>query len=218
MRSSHTDSIEHISPNSEVRALAFVAVGLLAAAAAVVSTASAQTPTAIGRSTRLEESLKPGDSREYGLRLKRGESAEVIVRQEGVDVVVDLVSPAGKLLDSVDGPTGRNGDEVVEIIARDSGVYLLKVSPLDKSEPPGDFRLEVRALRGTRETEDLLRKVLGPRRLNGCALAARGVAVPVLSRPTSTSLSWTISRGARGSWDSEKRRMAAASLATCAFR
>jgi erythromycin esterase len=91
------------------------------------------------------------------LRLQRGESAELVVHQRGVDVVVDVRSPRGKLLDSVDGPTGRNGDERVEIIADESGPYGIEVRPFDDGEPAGVYGLEVTALRDARATAALLR-------------------------------------------------------------
>jgi erythromycin esterase len=120
------------------------------------SVAMAQTPVPIGQSTTLEENMKPGTSHEYALSLARGESAEIVIRQQGVDVVIDLISPGGKLLDTIDSPTGRNGDEVVEIIAQESGIYGLRVRPISDHEPAGSYRLEVKALRGTGATTQLL--------------------------------------------------------------
>ena len=154
-----SDEIENVSPN-------FIAKSVLTHLqpcvwlllnVAFFSTAIAQTPVTINRSTTLEQTLKPGVSHAYALRLERGESAEVVVRQQRVDVVVDIRNPAGKLLDSIDSPTGRNGDEVVEIMAQESGIYGITVRPFDSNEPAGGYGLEVRALRGVRETADLLR-------------------------------------------------------------
>ena len=125
--------------------------------ASVLSVAAfAQQRTELSKSTKIEVPLKPGMTHDYALRLAQGESAEVVVHQQGVDVVVDVKSPAGKLLDSIDSPTGRNGDEIVEIIALESGAYGITVRPF-QNEPAGSYRLEVKALRGTRETADLLR-------------------------------------------------------------
>src|SRR6267143_640055 len=150
----------------------------LLASATFFSAAMAQTPVPISRSTTLEATLKSGISHEYTLRLARGESAEIVVHQQGVDVVVELKSPAGKLLDSIDSPTGRNGDEVVEIIAQESGTYDLQVRPFDSNEPAGSYRLEVKALRGTRETAELLRARREARNSAALWLRPRSVAIP----------------------------------------
>jgi hypothetical protein len=101
--------------------------------------------------------LQPGASHDYEVQLGRGESAQIVVRQQGVDVVVEVRAPDGKLIDAVDGPTGRNGDERVEIIALVGGRYSLRVRPFDANEPAGKYRLEVQALRSARETAKLLR-------------------------------------------------------------
>ena len=100
--------------------------------------------------------LQKGGSDTYALQLKRGESAAIVVHQQGVDVVVEVISPAGALLDSVDGPTGRNGDENVEIIAATSGEYQLRIRPYDANEPAGDYTLEVTAVRSVAATQALL--------------------------------------------------------------
>ncbi|MGH9580448.1 MAG: erythromycin esterase family protein [Terriglobales bacterium] len=118
--------------------------------------APAQSALRLDANTVLETKLEPGASHPYALHLERGQSAEVIVRQMGVDVVVEVVSPAGKVLDSIDSPTGRNGDEVVEVIAQESGTYIIRVRPFDSQEPPGKYRLEVKHLRDIRTTEQML--------------------------------------------------------------
>jgi len=150
----------------------------LLASATFFSVVIAQTPVPISRSTSFEVALKPGDVHEYSLPLVRGESAEIVVRQQGVDVIVELKSPAGKLLDSIDSPTGRTGDEVVEILAEETGTYGLLVRPYDRSEPAGGYRLEVRALRGTAETAELLEKRTRARMAAAEWLRPRSVAIP----------------------------------------
>ncbi len=150
----------------------------LLASIAFFSAAFAQIPVTLNRSTALEEMLKPGDSHQYALHLERGESAEVVVHQQGVDVVVDVRNPAGKLLDSIDSPTGRSGDEIVEIIAKESGTYVITVRPFDGNEPAGSYRLEVTALRGSRETAELLRIRREARNAAGQWLRPRSVAIP----------------------------------------
>jgi hypothetical protein len=161
------------------------------------ASAMAQSSEPIGRFTKLEATLKPGSAHDYALRLARGESAEIVVHQQGVDVVVDVRNPADKLFDSIDSPTGRNGDEVIEIIAQESGTYGLQVRPYDNNEPPGSYRLEVRVLRGTRETADLLRTRREARSAATEWLRPRSVAIARSAsfQLMSTLASWTNSQG-----------------------
>jgi hypothetical protein len=105
-----------------------------------------------------EVALQPGETHEYTLPLHRGESVQAVVRQQGVDVVVELRDPAGTLLDVIDGPTGRNGDEHVEIFAAATGNYSLRVHPYDKNEPAGKYTIDLETIRSIAATRDLLRQ------------------------------------------------------------
>src|SRR5262245_58134343 len=104
----------------------------------------------IDRSTNIQEKIKPQTTNDYLLNLQSGESAEIVVVQQGVDVVVEIRNPTGTLLNSIDSPTGRNGDEVAEIIAQETGTYRITVRPFDLNEPAGSYQLETRALRSIR--------------------------------------------------------------------
>jgi erythromycin esterase len=132
----------------------FVAVTFPLCAAAVP--ASAQAPRPLSSGLAFDSSLAPGSVHRFSLRLGKGESANVVVRQIGVDVVLEVRAPDGSLFTTVDSPNGRNGDEPVEIIAPASGAYVLLVRPYDADEPAGRYRLEVAALRNTRATARLL--------------------------------------------------------------
>jgi Isochorismatase family len=61
---------------------------------------------ALNAKSDFERTLSKGSS-DYSIALAAKESALIIVRQEGVDVVIDVTAPDGSLLDSVDSPTGR---------------------------------------------------------------------------------------------------------------
>jgi erythromycin esterase len=103
-----------------------------------------------------EAALQPGEAHRYELQLRRGESADVVVQQKGIDVVVELRGPGGALLDAVDGPTGRNGDERAEIVAGESGTYAITVRPYDGNEPAGRYRIEIAEVRSVAATRAVL--------------------------------------------------------------
>ena len=160
-------------------------VGLTLATCAAAVPAFAQAPRPLSRGLAFDSSLAPGSAHRFSLRLGKGESANVVVRQMGVDVVLEVRAPDGSLFTTVDSPNGRNGDEPVEIIAPAGGAYVLLVRPYDANEPEGRYRLEVSALRNTRGTA----RLLDGRRLardsaaawfrpRSSALAATGVVLP----------------------------------------
>ncbi|HEX7185469.1 MAG TPA: tetratricopeptide repeat protein, partial [Thermoanaerobaculia bacterium] len=68
------------------------------------------------------------------------------VEQRGIDVVVLLRDPSGRLLFEVDSPTGKNTTETVLAVTPATGEYLLVVEPF-APEAKGDVVLQVRELR-----------------------------------------------------------------------
>ncbi|HEX8170775.1 MAG TPA: erythromycin esterase family protein [Thermoanaerobaculia bacterium] len=99
--------------------------------------------------------LSPGGADTYDVKLRRGQSADVVVQQQGVDVVVELRAPDGTLLDEIDGPTGRNGAERAEIVAATGGTYRVRIRPFDANEPAGNYDIHT-TIRSVAETRALL--------------------------------------------------------------
>jgi erythromycin esterase len=104
----------------------------------------------------LTRAIEKGAAHTVELRMQRGESADVVVTQDGVDLVVEVLSPTGVLLEAVDSPNGRKGDEVAEVFARESGTYTIRVRPFDTNEPQGSYRVELREQRNVRATNAVL--------------------------------------------------------------
>src|SRR5688572_31880544 len=118
--------------------------------------AAAQIARPLSAGSAFDSSLSPGEAHRYSIRLSRGESANITVRQDGVDLVVEVRAPDGSLLTTVDSPNGRVGDEPVEILANQRGEYILVVRPFDSREPAGKYHLQVTARRNARATAQLL--------------------------------------------------------------
>jgi len=100
--------------------------------------------------------MKGGDSRDWPVVLRAGQLTDIAVTQAGVDVSVEIFDPSGKLLDSVDSPNGRNGDEPVSILAATSGTYRLRIAPIADDEPPGTVTIRTLALLTPAQTRAML--------------------------------------------------------------
>src|SRR5688500_2996322 len=118
--------------------------------------AAAQIARPLSAGSAFDSSLSPGEVHRYSIRLSPGESANITVRQDGVDLVVEVRAPDGSLFMTVDSPNGRVGDEPVEILANQRGEYILVVRPFDSREPAGKYHLQVTARRNARRTAQLL--------------------------------------------------------------
>lgn len=81
----------------------------------------------------VERNLAAGQKHTYSIDLKIGEYVELVVTQQGVDVVVTVDSPDRQRLLRVDGPTGAEGPEEAFLIAEKNGKYFLNVEPLEEN-------------------------------------------------------------------------------------
>ena len=95
----------------------------------------------------IERQLSRGESHSYQLNLSAGQYARVIVDQRGMDLVVNLFGPDGKLIMAVDGPTGSVGAEIVHITAEATGIYRLEVSAFEKLTKPGLYQAKLEEVR-----------------------------------------------------------------------
>lgn len=109
-------------------------------------------PVPLARGSILDQALEGSASHRYAIHLRRGESAEVTVTQQGIDLVLELFAPGGQRIASADGPTGREGDEQLVLVGDQDGAYEILVRPFDQNEPAGAYRIAVTAWRGALET------------------------------------------------------------------
>jgi len=84
-----------------------------------------------------------GETHTYRIALVVGQYARILFDQDGVDVVVTLVSPDGQKLTEVDSPNGTIGPEPVSVIAEEAGDYRLEVRTLYGHVPAGRYTVRV---------------------------------------------------------------------------
>ena len=153
---------------------------VLGVAAGVLSQASAG-PLELHAGTSMHRDFGPTSVQEATIALRRGESADIAITQHGIDVVVRMRSPNGTLLDEIDSPNGRNGDEPVSIRARTSGIYRIHVQPFSASEPQGSIDVRVTALRSVAQTAQIARQRTELRRAAADWLRQNDAAIPRIS-------------------------------------
>ena len=95
----------------------------------------------------IERQLSGGESHSYQLNVSSGQYARVVVEQKGIDVVVNLFGPDGKLITAVDNPNGSQGAETVHITAEATGTYRLEVTSFEKLARPGLYQAKLAELR-----------------------------------------------------------------------
>ncbi|HNC45265.1 MAG TPA: tetratricopeptide repeat protein, partial [Acidobacteriota bacterium] len=94
-----------------------------------------------------EQKLNPGEKQTFPLTLKVGDYLRVRVEQKGIDVVVRLLEPTGKIKNEVDSPNGTVGPESLILLCEHEGRYTLEIESLDKQAPPGMYLIKLESLR-----------------------------------------------------------------------
>ena len=79
----------------------------------------------------------------YAVELKKGQLADLVVDQQGVDVKVSLYAPDRRRLATVDSVYGDQGPEILPVIAEAGETYRLEVQSADS----GRYELKIAALR-----------------------------------------------------------------------
>ncbi len=92
----------------------------------------------------IERLLSGTHSDEFTINLKEGEFYAVTAFQESVDVIIDVYSPDGKRIASVD-ITGINEPDEWDATATASGTYRIVVRRYDPSAPDGKYTMAVRS-------------------------------------------------------------------------
>ena len=116
---------------------------LPAAMAFWTSAVSAQEPQALASGLKEERTLGPGENHVYAITLQEGTAVIGEADQHGVDLVIDVHGPDGKLIRTVDSPNGTEGPEPIEVTAFQTGPYTLVVHTLDATAKPGKYVMKI---------------------------------------------------------------------------
>jgi CHAT domain-containing protein/tetratricopeptide (TPR) repeat protein len=95
----------------------------------------------------LKREMAGGQVHAYQIMLSTGQFLHVVVDQQGIDVVIRVLDPAGKQVTEIDGPNGAQGPEMVYLIAELRGAYRLEVRSFEKAASRGRYELSVKELR-----------------------------------------------------------------------
>ncbi|MBI4750806.1 MAG: CHAT domain-containing protein [Acidobacteria bacterium] len=93
------------------------------------------------------QSLNTGERHTYHLTLTARDFFNLVVEQHGIDVIVRLIGPDGKVVEEVDSPNGTEGPEPVLYVVEQTGQYTLEVQSLEPTGQPGKYELKLEPTR-----------------------------------------------------------------------
>ena len=97
--------------------------------------------------------LNPGEKHTHTFTLKANDYLKLVVEQLGIDVVVRLMGPDGKVVIEVDSPNGTQGPEPLAVIVEQAGTFTLEIESLEKTAPPGKIELKLEPIRPATEQD-----------------------------------------------------------------
>lgn len=151
---------EHVTSNVFVRAgfcLAFIFLAF-GRPPSVKSQQVIQETSILEPGAALERELGGGQEHRYQVALKENKYARLIVEQRGVDVVIRLEGIEGNLILLTDDEYRKNGEEIVEIVAKAARSYRLIVRASSKSAPTGRYAIRVAEIRDATENDRSLQE------------------------------------------------------------
>ena len=116
---------------------------ILLIATLALATAHTQQPTALVAGLNIERTLGTGETHTYTVTLDEGAAIIGEADQRGVDLVVEILDPDGKLIRSIDSPNGTKGPEPIDLTASKPGQYTLRIRMLVAKAEPGKYAMKI---------------------------------------------------------------------------
>ncbi|HWT03515.1 MAG TPA: CHAT domain-containing protein [Pyrinomonadaceae bacterium] len=112
------------------------------------------TPLELGQP--VERELSGSQKQAYQVTLAKKQYANFIVEQRGIDVVVRLFGPDGKLIVELDAESRTQGQESLDVVADTAGAYKVEVGTKYKLLPAGRYEIRLAESRAATEKDSSL--------------------------------------------------------------
>jgi CHAT domain-containing protein/Tfp pilus assembly protein PilF len=120
--------------------------------------AQSHDPAVLNLGANLERDLSPGEKHSYQVTLAQGQYARVVAEQRGIDLVLRCFGIDGKIVAETDLESRLNGEEKLELVADQQGVYKIEVESRYKVFPAGRYSLRLVDVRSATEADRLLQE------------------------------------------------------------
>ena len=109
----------------------------------------------------MERMIGGGETHRYKIALSRGQYLRVAIAQQGGDVIVTVLDPAGRKVARVDRPNGAYGPDDVSVIAEAAGDHTIEVVTAFKFSAPAKYLITAAELREAKDEDS--RRIAGER-------------------------------------------------------
>lgn len=114
-----------------------------------------QTPEipALEQNQTIEREISGGQKHAFQINLEKGQYANILLGQNGIDVLIRVFGTNGKLTAEFDREWRTNGAETVEIVASESGAFKIEVEAKVKNAPAANYKITFSELRAATEND-----------------------------------------------------------------
>ncbi|HEY8461037.1 MAG TPA: CHAT domain-containing tetratricopeptide repeat protein [Blastocatellia bacterium] len=154
------------------------AQAILPAGAAQTQSAPAGVCPAIPFGAPFDRELSRGESHCFSFELQAGQFVQAVVEQQGIDVTVTISGQNGSRLISIDRLNSTQGPETASLIARNSGVYQLRLESGVSPSIRGRYRIVLKEPRAAIPSDE--KRIEAERLINEAgALKDKNTAEPL---------------------------------------
>lgn len=129
-----------------LRNLIKVNLAVLSLAFAVIAQTNGEIKS-INIGEKTEREISTSEVHSYKFNASVNQFTNIAVEQKGIDLVVKLISPEGKLIAEYDSPTGRTGIEETKAVLETAGEYRLEISVLERTKVTGKYEINFKEQR-----------------------------------------------------------------------
>ncbi|HKX32320.1 MAG TPA: CHAT domain-containing tetratricopeptide repeat protein [Blastocatellia bacterium] len=139
------------------RSLAFLLLlGLLCGRHVSLAAGAGQDVSPLRPGSPIERELAAGQPQTYQIRLETGQFLRVIVEQLSIDVVIQVLAPAGRSLFEIDSESRLRGTEAASLVAETPGDYRVVIRPSQPGAAAGTYQIRIDEPRASTEQERAL--------------------------------------------------------------
>jgi CHAT domain-containing protein/tetratricopeptide (TPR) repeat protein len=106
----------------------------------------------------IKRELKDTQSHIYQITLSAHQFMRVTAKQDGIDVVVQVIGPDGKHIFELDSESGLGERECVPLVAEAAGDYRLIVQPAQRGAAVGGYKIRIEEVRAATENDRALQE------------------------------------------------------------
>ena len=135
-----------------------------------ISTAAQGTATAL-QTTSIEKDLRAGQTHSYTVSLEKEQFLQLAIQPGGLDIVVRVFLPDGKLLREINDLNENDDVANVELVSELSGTYRFEIASTgDANASPVHYQIKIAELRKATGDELRAEKNVSTRKARGLAL------------------------------------------------